>query len=135
MAQLKIGLPTIAVILPFKKENDLVLATFGRGFYVLDNYSPLRELNYVLEQQAAFFSTKPGLLFQRANIGGMDYKGGQHYRSKNPPMGVTFQLHLAEGATRVKDARPEANNELSTTQLWTNYAPKIGRKHRTCVYY
>ncbi len=99
--------------LPFKKErNDLVLATFGRGFYVLDNYSPLRELNYVLEQEAAFFSTKPGLLFQRANIGGMGYKGGQHYRSKNPPMGVTFQLHLAEGATRVKDARPEANNEL-----------------------
>jgi len=113
-AQLKGGLPTIAVkdIAIQERENDLVLATFGRGFYVLDNYSPLRELNYVLEQEAAFFSTKPGLLFQRANIGGMGYKGGQHYRSKNPPMGVTFQLHLAEGATRVKDARPEANNEL-----------------------
>ena len=113
-AQLKGGLPTIAVkdIAIQERENDLVLATFGRGFYVLDNYSPLRELNYILEQQAAFFSTKPGLLFQRANIGGMDYKGGQHYRSKNPPMGVTFQLHLAEGATRVKDARPEANNEM-----------------------
>ena len=97
-AQLKGGLPTIAVkdIAIQERENDLVLATFGRGFYVLDNYSPLRELNYVLEQEAAFFSTKPGLLFQRANIGGMGYKGGQHYRSKNPPMGVTFQLHLAE---------------------------------------
>ena len=28
-----------------KRENDLVLATFGRGFYVLDDYSPLRKLN------------------------------------------------------------------------------------------
>ena len=27
-----------------KRENDLVLATFGRGFYVLDDYSPLREI-------------------------------------------------------------------------------------------
>jgi photosystem II stability/assembly factor-like uncharacterized protein len=113
-AQLKGGLPTIAVkdIAIQERENDLVIATFGRGFYVLDNYSPLRELEYVLEQDAAFFSTKPGLLFQRANVGGIDYKGSQHYRSKNPPMGVTFQMHIAEGAARVKDARPEANKDL-----------------------
>ena len=27
-----------------KRENDLVLATFGRGFYILDDYSALREI-------------------------------------------------------------------------------------------
>jgi hypothetical protein len=27
-----------------RRENDLVLGTFGRGFYVLDDYSPLRNL-------------------------------------------------------------------------------------------
>src|SRR5262244_2648445 len=44
--QLKGGLPTIAVrdIAIHRRENDLVLATFGRSFYVLDNYSPLRDV-------------------------------------------------------------------------------------------
>ena len=42
-AQLKSGLPTIAVrdLEIQRRENDLVLATFGRGFYVLDDYSVL----------------------------------------------------------------------------------------------
>jgi photosystem II stability/assembly factor-like uncharacterized protein len=42
--QLKSGLPTIAIrdIEIQKRENDLVLASFGRGFYILDDYSPLR---------------------------------------------------------------------------------------------
>ena len=108
------GLPTIAIrdIAIQERENDLVLATFGRGFYVLDNYSPLREMNYILQQDAAFFTTKPGMLFHRANVGGIDYKGAQEYYAKNPPMGVTFELYIAEKAKSVKDDRPEANEEL-----------------------
>ena len=41
------GLPTIAVydLDIQKRENDLVAATFGRGFYVLDNYTILRSLS------------------------------------------------------------------------------------------
>lgn len=113
-AELNEGLPTIAVrdIAIQERENDLVLATFGRGFYVLDNYSPLREMNYILEQDAAFFTTKPGMLFNRANVGGIDYKGGQHYRSKNPPRGVTFELFIKDKGDKVKDRRPEASNDL-----------------------
>ena len=44
--ELKKGLPTVAVrdIAIQQREDDLVLATFGRGFYVLDDYSPLREI-------------------------------------------------------------------------------------------
>ena len=44
--QLKGGMPPIQVrdMAVQKRENDLVLGTFGRGFYVLDDYSPLREI-------------------------------------------------------------------------------------------
>ena len=44
--QLKGGLPDIQVrdMAVQKRENDLVLGTFGRGFYVLDDYSALREI-------------------------------------------------------------------------------------------
>ena len=42
--RLRNNLPTIPVrdLAIQERENDLVLATFGRGFYVLDDYSPLR---------------------------------------------------------------------------------------------
>ena len=56
--QLKSGIPTIAVrdIAIQERENDLVIATFGRGFYILDNYSPLREISAELEEkEAAYF--------------------------------------------------------------------------------
>jgi photosystem II stability/assembly factor-like uncharacterized protein len=44
--KLKGGLPNISVrdIAIQKSENDLVLGTFGRGIYVLDDYSSLRHL-------------------------------------------------------------------------------------------
>ena len=43
--RLRTNLPTIPVrdLAIQERENDLVLATFGRGFYVLDDYSPLRQ--------------------------------------------------------------------------------------------
>ncbi|MEY2963293.1 MAG: hypothetical protein RL754_554 [Bacteroidota bacterium] len=110
-AKLGSNLPTIAIrdIAIQERENDLIVATFGRGFYVLDNYSPLREMNYILNQDAALFTTKPALLFNRANIGGIDYKGGQYYRADNPAMGVSFDLYIANEASKVKDQRPEVD--------------------------
>src|SRR5690606_30256184 len=52
------GLPTIAVrdIAIQERENDLVIATFGRGFYVLDDYTPLQ--NY-----SKSITTKAGYIF------------------------------------------------------------------------
>ena len=55
------GLPTIAVrdIEIQKRENDLVIATFGRGFYILDDYSPIREFSSEnFENDAYSFQTK-----------------------------------------------------------------------------
>jgi hypothetical protein len=45
--QLKGGLPVAQIrdMVVQKRENDLVLGTFGRGFYILDDYSALREVN------------------------------------------------------------------------------------------
>ena len=44
--KLSSGMPTIAVrdMAIQEQKNDLVLATFGRGFYIMDDYIPLREL-------------------------------------------------------------------------------------------
>ena len=60
------GLPTIAVLdLDIqKRENDLVAATFGRGFYVLDDYTPLRDLSAeLIKKEAHLFPIKNALLY------------------------------------------------------------------------
>ena len=59
--QLKGGLPTIAVrdMVIQAREGDLVIATFGRGFYVLDDITPLRQMKAESTEQAvAVFPVK-----------------------------------------------------------------------------
>jgi photosystem II stability/assembly factor-like uncharacterized protein len=76
--QLKTGLPTIAVrdLDIQKRENDLVLATFGRGFYVLDDYSPLRSMKTEdLQKAAVIYPIKDGLMFMATNSLGVRGKG------------------------------------------------------------
>jgi hypothetical protein len=59
---LKSGLPTIMVrdLEIQRRENDLVLATFCRGFYILDDYSPLRAIKPELLKTNAIFPIKKG---------------------------------------------------------------------------
>src|SRR6185503_18712824 len=66
---LKGGLPTIQVrdIAIQPRANDLVLATFGRGFYVLDDYSPLRTLTpEVIASAAHLFPARPTYLYSQS---------------------------------------------------------------------
>ena len=60
-----------------KRENDLVGATFGRSFYVFDDYTPLRQVSEeMLEQQVELFPVRdawvvhPPVAFWRCRAGG-----------------------------------------------------------------
>lgn len=94
--QLKNGLPTIAIrdIEIQTRENDLVLASFGRGFYVLDDYSPLRHYKKAdKEQLAVLYPTKKSWIFiERNPLGGRSKasQGASYYAAKNPPVGAVF---------------------------------------------
>ena len=70
--QLKGGMPTIAVrdLNIQKRENDLVVGTFGRGIYILDNYTPLRLLTpEMLKEDAVLFPARDALLHPIATPG------------------------------------------------------------------
>ena len=104
------GLPTIPVrdLAIQKRENDLVLATFGRSFYVLDDYSPLRELNEKsISDQALLFAPRKALQYNQMN-GGSGSSGGATYSAKNPPYGAVFTYYLKEGYTSKKAKRQKA---------------------------
>ena len=109
--QLKAGLPTIAVrdMAIQKRENDLVLGTFGRGFYVLDDYSPLRQMKEEnLQADAQIFPIKDGLLFVEASpLGGAgnSFQGHTLYTAENPEVGVAFTYFIKESAKTLEQQR------------------------------
>ncbi len=115
--QLKGGLPTIAVrdLVIQKQENDLVVGTFGRGIYVLDNYTPLRLLKpEMLRQEAAVFPVKDALMYiQSQPLGGRgkSFQGESFFTAENPPFGATVTWYLKEALKTRKEKRQEAEKE------------------------
>ena len=110
--QLKNGLPTIAVrdLEIQKRENDLVLATFGRSFYVLDDYSSLRQLNQKIKTSAHIFPVKKSLMYIDSRPLGNRGKGSQgesHYTAKNPPLGVVIKYFFNDTLKTQKQIRQE----------------------------
>lgn len=115
--QLKAGLPTIAVrdIAIQQRESDLVLGTFGRGFYVLDDYSPLRNLDEaVLEQEAKLFTPRVALAYEQSSpLGGSKgaYQGSSYYVADNLAPVAMIHYYLKEGIKTKAALRREAEKK------------------------
>lgn len=116
--QLKGNMPTIAVrdIDIQRRENDLVLATFGRGFYILDNYTPLRSLSKeILENENHIFPVKDVMQYiQKRQFGGSgkSSQGEAYYAAENPPFGATITYYLKDDIKTKKELRREKEKEL-----------------------
>ncbi len=109
------GMPTISVrdMTIQERENDLVLATFGRGFYILDDYTPLRELamdKEILEKEAHIFPVADALMY--IQTGGKYGQGSTFFNAKNPDFGATFTYYLKEVPKTLKAERKEKEKEL-----------------------
>ncbi len=92
------GLPPIAVrdIAVQRRENDLVLGTFGRGFYVLDDYSVLRQVeNSPPTDVAKIFPVRPALHWEKSlplGLPGKAFQGDNFYSANNlgPEAMITY---------------------------------------------
>jgi photosystem II stability/assembly factor-like uncharacterized protein len=117
--QLKGGLPTIQVrdLNIQKRENDLVVATFGRGIYILDNYTALRQLTPdLLKQETVLFPVKDSLMYIQAQpIGGRgkSFQGESYYTAENPPFGATFTYYLKDALKTKKEKRQESEKDAT----------------------
>jgi len=115
--QLKAGLPTIAVkeIAIQSRENDLVLGTFGRGFYILDDYTPLRTISSDhLATEAHLFGVKNALMYLQASPlggGGKAWQGEAFFTSENPPFGATFTYYLKKSLQTKKQMRKDGEKK------------------------
>jgi photosystem II stability/assembly factor-like uncharacterized protein len=112
--QLKAGVPTIAVrdIAIHRGENDLVLGTFGRGFYVLDDYTPLRELSETgVEKDYNIFAVRDALLYEQSSPLGLpmqSFQGDGFYSGDNldPVALITYYVNES-----VKTPKAERQSE------------------------
>ena len=112
------GTPT----LPFrdltiqKRENDLVAASFGRGFYVLDDYSALREMTADnLKRKGKLFAPRTAKWYvPRSNVGNT---GADYFFSKNPTFGAVFTYHLSDDFSTKKETRKKREKELNKKKL------------------
>ncbi len=125
--QLKGGLPTIAIrdIEIQKRENDLVLASFGRGFYILDDYSSLRNASEKeLEDEAIIFPVKDALMYMEAKPmggGGKASRGESFYTAANPEFGATFTYYLKNSIKTKSDLRRQEEKEIIKKEKPVNF--------------
>jgi hypothetical protein len=106
------GVPTISFrdLVIHRRENDLVGATFGRGFYILDDYSVLRDVSEdQLKTEATLFPTRKAWWYIPNPLG--DIGGASHFTAPNPPYGAVFTYYLKEDIKTKKQIRKEKESE------------------------
>jgi photosystem II stability/assembly factor-like uncharacterized protein len=114
---IKAGLPTIAVrdMAIQKRESDLVLATFGRGFYVLDDYTPLRKLKEAESKEAMIFPVKESWMYLENSplgVAGKGFMGESYFRAENPPVATGIYYYFKEDLKTKKEKRQEEEGKL-----------------------
>ncbi len=116
--KLAAGAPTISFrdLVIQRRDGDLVGATFGRGFYILDDYAPLREMaSGALDQEAHLFSVRdawwyvPSVPSQAA---GRPTHGSTAYTAENPPFGAVFTYWIGEMPGTMKEERRAREREF-----------------------
>ncbi len=111
--QLKSGLPTIKVpdIVIQEREKDLVLATFGRGFYILDDYSALRSVEKEFFNKESFiFPVKDALMYIQKY--GKYGQGSAYFKAPNPDYGAVITYYIKEVPKTLRAVRKEKEKEL-----------------------
>jgi photosystem II stability/assembly factor-like uncharacterized protein len=119
---LKGNFPTVAVrdLWFQKRHDDLVIATFGRGFWVLDDVRPLRTMSpAVAAGEAAVFPVRDAELYvERAQLGlpGKSFQGESYFTAPNPPFGSVFTYYLKDDLKSRRKQRQEAESKLDQSK-------------------
>ncbi|MBD0849497.1 glycosyl hydrolase [Maribacter arenosus] len=121
------GLPTIAVrdMAIQERENDLVLGTFGRGFYILDDYSALRTIkNVAPTENAAIYPVRDALLWEESSplgLPGKAFQGDNFYSAPNLGPEAMITYYYGEDYKTLKEKRTKREEDLIKDKKDTYY--------------
>jgi photosystem II stability/assembly factor-like uncharacterized protein len=116
--QLKGNFPTIAVrdLWIQKRRADLVVATFGRGVYILDDYRALRTMTpAAAKNEATLFPARDAELYvERAQLGvpKSGFQGASYFTAPNPPVGAVLTYYLKDEIKNLKKQRADQEAKL-----------------------
>ena len=125
--QLKGNFPTIAVrdLEIQARETDLVVGTFGRGIYILDDYSPLRTSVASLSGvDAHLFDVRDSWLYVEGDLWDAREKGSmgaEFFAAPNPAYGAVFTYYLDAELQSRAEVRRAAEIELEKSGGDTPY--------------
>src|SRR6056300_350563 len=112
---MQLNLPNVPITDLLIKNNDLIVATQGRSFWVLDDLDLIRQATPTALKGIQFFTPEPAILGNwYSSMNGAEPKGTDVLQGVNPTNGVVFYYHLPEGISE-KDISLEirdANNHL-----------------------
>lgn len=106
------GLPTVRVddLLIHPRDNDLIAGTHGRGIWILDDISPLQQLNEkVLASAAHLFEARPGVQWLTEVALSRSIGGAKNFRGNNPPPGTSISYYLS--------AAPEGDVKITISDI------------------
>ena len=115
---LNAGVPTIAFrdLELHQRDHDLVGATFGRGFYVLDDYTPLRDISKAVNETSnTLFSVRDAWWYVPSvpmQAKGKPSQGSTNFTTENPPFGAVFTYYLNDVPETAKTTRKNAEKTL-----------------------
>jgi photosystem II stability/assembly factor-like uncharacterized protein/uncharacterized membrane protein YgcG len=124
--RLRNGLPTIAVrdLHIQKAMGDLVVGTFGRSIWILDDYTPLRTAapEKLADTNAEIFPIRTAWQYFQTNQfggGGKAHLGEQLYEGENPPVGamITYYEKAAPQTLRAKRQADERDAERNNAKI------------------
>jgi photosystem II stability/assembly factor-like uncharacterized protein len=115
---LKGGMPIIQArdLAIQQRENDLAVATFGRGFYILDDYSALRQITpALLEGEATLFPVKKTWMYVESSplgLRGKAFQGDSYFTAPNPAFGAVLTYYLKDELKTRKQKRQENEKKI-----------------------
>ena len=108
----RMNLPDVPVLDVAMQDNDLIVATSGRAFWILDDVSALQQSKGTLPETLTLYEPKPAYRYTLYSGGGVESGEGQNVAS-----GVIFDYYLPEGAdtmTVTLDVLNAAGEEVRT---------------------
>jgi photosystem II stability/assembly factor-like uncharacterized protein len=100
-----------------RREDDLVAASFGRGFFIVDDIAPLRNLSEAsLNQEAMLFPGRKALWYIEQHPLAFSEGGSQghgFFRAPNPAFGANFTYYLGDDIDSLKESRQKREKPLN----------------------
>lgn len=122
--ELEGGIPTISTrdVQIQRRENDLVVGTFGRGIYILDDYGPLRSIDKdALDEDALLFAPSRPTKWFSMDRNHTRTDGNDRYAAKNPEHGATLTYYLKDSRLTDKEVRQQAEKEMVKDENYPLY--------------